>query len=370
MGAGALGNEVLKNLALVGVGRISIFDFDRIELTNLSRTVLFRQADVGTPKATVAASRTRELSVEPNCTVNGYDLDIVWELGDGYVRRLDLVLGCLDNVEVRLRIGEACYRFGVPYIDGGMRDLGGLVQFHMTGHGACMSCTVGETERLQARRRYSCSQVMREAAEQHLMATVQTTSALIAALISQEALKHLNGRPVPFGRFLIWNGDRNEFDNTALQRFGSCPVCQVPPSRGIRELSLSCQSTVNDLLAHAPEVRSFRLPVDYIIALKCNICGARKYIGKPAFRCRDSEMFCAECGSYLVTLERLQTLESTLEPELTAKQLTHFGIPPLAILFPAHDFQSSAYELTADAAEYPCLRSICHNGTSESYVCQ
>jgi molybdopterin-synthase adenylyltransferase len=357
MGAGALGNEVLKNLALVGVGKISIFDFDRIDVTNISRTVLFRHTDVGSPKAAVAASRTRDLSVNPHCSVDGYDLDIVWELGDGYLRRLDLVLGCLDNVEVRLRLGEACYRFGIPYIDGGMRGLGGLVQLHMTGQGACMSCTIGEAERLQAKRRYSCSQVMKAAIEQEAMATVQTTSALIAAVMCQETLKHLHGRPVPFGHFLIWSGDRTEFDNTSLQRFDSCPICQVQPPAGIRELPISCNSTVAELFACAPDVPSFRLPADYITALKCSSCGARQWIEKPAFRCKDTEMSCDVCNSYLVNLERRETIDHDMPSTLSTRQLSGFGVPPLAILFPTHDFQTAAYELSADAAAYPCLRS-------------
>ena len=59
VGAGALGNEVLKNLALVGIGHITLIDFDTIENSNLSRSVLFRAADSGKPKATVAAAMIR-----------------------------------------------------------------------------------------------------------------------------------------------------------------------------------------------------------------------------------------------------------------------------------------------------------------------
>lgn len=53
-GAGALGNEVLKNLGLVGVGNITIIDFDTVSITNLTRSVLFRESDVGLPKVEVA----------------------------------------------------------------------------------------------------------------------------------------------------------------------------------------------------------------------------------------------------------------------------------------------------------------------------
>ncbi|MDH4136846.1 MAG: ThiF family adenylyltransferase, partial [Anaerolineae bacterium] len=62
VGAGALGNEVLKNLALMGVGHLFIVDFDTIEAANLSRSVLFRPEDNGKKKAEVAARRIKELN--------------------------------------------------------------------------------------------------------------------------------------------------------------------------------------------------------------------------------------------------------------------------------------------------------------------
>src|SRR5437879_1836610 len=64
VGAGALGNEVLKNLALLGVGTTHVIDLDDVEPSNLSRSVLFRATDGGRPKAEVAAARAREINPE------------------------------------------------------------------------------------------------------------------------------------------------------------------------------------------------------------------------------------------------------------------------------------------------------------------
>ena len=60
IGAGALGNEVIKNLALMGVGYIFIVDFDKIEAANLSRSVLFREQDNNRSKAEVVATMTTQ----------------------------------------------------------------------------------------------------------------------------------------------------------------------------------------------------------------------------------------------------------------------------------------------------------------------
>src|SRR5215212_166323 len=64
VGAGALGNEVLKNLALLGVGTTLVIDLDTVEPSNLSRSVLFRAEDGGRPKAEAAAQRAREINPE------------------------------------------------------------------------------------------------------------------------------------------------------------------------------------------------------------------------------------------------------------------------------------------------------------------
>src|SRR3954452_14550562 len=61
IGAGALGNEIIKNLALLGIGNLFIADLDRIENSNLSRSILFRESDNGAFKAEVAARRAKEI---------------------------------------------------------------------------------------------------------------------------------------------------------------------------------------------------------------------------------------------------------------------------------------------------------------------
>ena len=61
IGASALGNEIIKNLAMLGVGNLFITDLDRIENSNLSRSILYREADNGLGKAEVAARGTRYL---------------------------------------------------------------------------------------------------------------------------------------------------------------------------------------------------------------------------------------------------------------------------------------------------------------------
>ena len=78
-GAGALGNEVLKNLAMLGVGNITVIDFDTVSITNLTRSVLFRESDVGLSKVKVA--RQRALEINPEIEIQAIHGDLEFDLG-------------------------------------------------------------------------------------------------------------------------------------------------------------------------------------------------------------------------------------------------------------------------------------------------
>ena len=97
VGAGAIGNELIKNLTLLGIGRILIYDMDSIENTNLTRSVLYRAKDVGRYKAEVAAERAKEMN--PDVKAKAFIANIIDDVGLGVFRRMDVVLGGLDNRE-------------------------------------------------------------------------------------------------------------------------------------------------------------------------------------------------------------------------------------------------------------------------------
>ncbi|HNJ43055.1 MAG TPA: ThiF family adenylyltransferase, partial [Acidobacteriota bacterium] len=142
IGAGALGNEALKNLALLGAGRLMVVDFDTISASNLSRTLLFRPEDVGRPKAELAAQRTRDLILEPTARIQSLNADLVWDIGLGLFRRMDVILGCVDNDEARLAINRAARSVGMPWINAGIYELAGSVTvFSGTDH-SCFECNI------------------------------------------------------------------------------------------------------------------------------------------------------------------------------------------------------------------------------------
>lgn len=334
IGAGALGNEVIKNLCLMGIGNLHIFDFDTVESSNLSRTVLFDKSSLGQPKAVVARDRARQLNIEQSATIRARHLDVVWELGGDYIRRMDLVLGCLDNLEARLAIGKLCYLYAIPFLDGGIRELGGRIQFHLTGSGACMDCTIGSGERSALRQRYSCLNVRKSYVPQSIVPTVQVSSAIVAAIMSQETVKVIHRRAVPFGSVISWFGETNDFDVLKLVKDPSCRTCSLPPPRPIVETGCAAGVTAAGLLAAVGADCSVVLPSAFVLGFSCSLCGREFVLRRPSHRCRDVELVCSGCDSgVFVELHTVDEISESTVGLIGDVSLSALGVGDGASLF-------------------------------------
>jgi len=201
VGAGALGNEVIKNLALLGVGHLTIVDRDRVETSNLCRSVLFRAGDEGRPKAECAAERAQELY--PELEVGVRVADVLADVGLGEFRRADVVVGALDNRSARVFVNEVCARLGRPWFDGGIEVLQGIVRGFSPPTTACYECTMSEADWQALDVRRSCSLLARRAAERGGTPTTPTMASVIGALQAQEVVKLLHGHEALLGRGLF-----------------------------------------------------------------------------------------------------------------------------------------------------------------------
>lgn len=315
VGAGALGNELLKNLALLGVGHILVIDFDTIEDSNLSRTVLFRTADAadGASKARVAATRIREMNPNPNAVVRAIHGNAVWELGHGVYRHVDLVLGCLDNLEARLALNLGCWRADKTWIDGGMWELSGSVAvYDASAVRACYECGMTPDRYRQAKQRYSCTN---ETVKTNILEgrepTTQTTSAVVAAIQSQEAVKLLHGLTSFAGRQLIFNGaphfylDGEFAPMTTIERTLN-PTCLCHGEdrfERVLELTEACaaQTTARQLLSRVElEMDWHDLHLElgriFVVEAVCSQCEQHQVLNRPLYQVRDIDTVCPTCA--------------------------------------------------------------------------
>ncbi|TXT55539.1 MAG: putative E1-like ubiquitin activating protein [Promethearchaeota archaeon] len=125
VGAGALGCEIAKDFALMGIGKIIIVDLDKVETSNLSRQMLFRPGDEGRPKAEVAAERLKEMN--PFLSVEYY-FDKLQNLPMDVYEEADVIIAALDNFNARLDLNKISLRVKKPMIEGGTVGFEGHVQ--------------------------------------------------------------------------------------------------------------------------------------------------------------------------------------------------------------------------------------------------
>jgi len=356
VGAGALGNETLKNLALLGVRWMLVVDQDDIAPSNLSRTVLFQPSDIGRRKAKVAAERTQALCRDNGGTVRPLDADLVWDIGLGVFRRVDVILGCVDNDEARLAINRAARAVGIPWINAGMHELTGSVTSFSGEAGACFECAVTPDQVADAQSRYdSCEQVRRRYLVEERLPTIQVTSALTSALQVQEALKVLHREPVNFGVRYVYNGITHGFHAIQLPydphclahgRLGSVVELPIGADASLRQ-------TLDVLEAHFGHGVTVHLDRRYIRRIGCRRCGRPLLVQRPAHRIYDDELVCADCpspGDFAISeaMPQVATADSYIEivtcftgdtfggvpmtDEDERRTLRQLGIPPLHIL--------------------------------------
>jgi molybdopterin/thiamine biosynthesis adenylyltransferase/DNA-binding transcriptional regulator YhcF (GntR family) len=346
VGAGALGNEVAKNLALMGVGHIYILDFDTIEAANLSRSVLFRDRDNGRPKAEVAAARLRELN--PDVHIQYLHGDVRTQVGLGVFRRMDAVIGCLDNREARLAVNRFCYWLDKPWVDGAIQELLGLVRVFAPGDGACFECTLTEQARREISLRYSCPLLAHANLLLGKVPTTPTIGSIIGGMQSQEALKLIHGLPVEAGSVTHYNGMTNQLHTT---KYVEQEDCESHWKYGeIIELPNRAEdTTAMDLLQIArgdlgPEA-ILELDQELVISLECLKCQVVEEVMSAISEVSFDAAHCPNCG--LVRQVHMTHLVTGEEPFLD-RTLASIGVPPLHIIRAHNGVEYRFYELTGD----------------------
>jgi molybdopterin/thiamine biosynthesis adenylyltransferase len=335
IGAGAIGNEVCKNLALLGVGHLSVWDRDRVEPHNLTRSVLFRDEDVGRDKAEVVARRAAAL--DPSVRVEGIVADVVDTLRPSRLAGFDLVLGCLDNFEARLRLNELCLIAGVDLVDGAIDARHASVELLPFSAGrrlGCYECGLPPSAYGRIAQRYSCGGLRRAGLAERRVPTTIVTSSMAGAMMVSWGLRM--GRPAPRGpgaapadgpRRLHIDAVDGRTRVSAIVRGDACPCCG--PLTGDALALLHWRA--GEPLAPGPAggALRLRLPEPVVFGARCAACGEDARAALPAGsrvrRHTTDATRCARCGEDAVGVDARDTatLSDLLEatggrpPELT-----------------------------------------------------
>lgn len=355
IGAGALGNELLKHLALLGVGHVLVCDFDEIEPSNLSRTILFRPGDEGASKARVAAARVREIN--PDVKIACLHGDVGNDVGLGVFRRMDVVLGAVDNIEARIAVNGACWRTGTPYVDGGTHSFEGQVRVFAAPDGPCYECvlTPEQYKRMSERVRCNLLTEMDPSMVEGKVATTPIASSIIAALEVHQAINLLHGMEPLRGKTIVFNGPtaetyvagyqpRDTEHHVHSEMPAPLEVMELPDAHS-RMTVRAFLDLLRTKLGHDVTVHFGR---NVVRALTCGPCDRRTDVLLPLTRLRGKHLACPTCGAER-EYEMFHTLDAGEVDE--SRTLRECGVPLLEVLF-AYDGENGVYvELTGDLEE-------------------
>jgi len=320
VGAGTLGNEVCKNLTLLGIGNITVIDNDVVEIGNLSRSVLMREEDVTTPpqyKSKVVAKRMKELYSKINVTP--IVADVVRQYGNCNYKKFNLVMMTVDNLEARIYINRYCHLWQVPLIDGGLDGLLCNIQVIVPPKTACYECNLGDSDYKRLSQKYSCSGLMKNAPDRKIPMVI-TSSAIAAGLMTQEAIKILHKiQPILSGKKAILDGTTNEFSILSIKRMENCSGHYELKPETLLTLNFSNKITLKELKSLIRREIDQDVLVYHDNAIiyfgKCNECGYSKNLFYQNININKINLVCDKCGAQMLPdiSGQLKNDEATLE---------------------------------------------------------
>jgi adenylyltransferase/sulfurtransferase len=212
VGAGGLGSPAAIYLAAAGVGHITIYDNDTVDLSNLQRQIAHYTADVGTGKAISTRDTLNKLN--PDVKVDAVQQRLEGEALDEEVKNADVVLDCSDNFSTRFAINQACVQQQTPLVSGAAIRFEGQVSVFTSGHNnsPCYNCLyTSDGEELQ-----NCA----------TNGVIAPITGIVGSIQALEAMKLIMGVGETLtGRLLLIDGLTMEINTMRLRKNAKCPTC-------------------------------------------------------------------------------------------------------------------------------------------------
>ena len=212
IGAGGLGSPAAIYLAAAGIGSITIYDDDVVELSNLQRQVAHHTPDIGTDK--VISTRETLNKLNPDVNVRAIKQRLSGEQLDLEVIRADVVLDCSDNFSTRFAINNACVNHQTALVSGAAIRFEGQVSVFTPGknNSPCYNCLYN-----------SDGEELQNCATNGVIAPI---TGIIGSIQALEAMKLIMGiGEILTGRLLLLDGLTMEWNTMKLKKNPVCPTC-------------------------------------------------------------------------------------------------------------------------------------------------
>lgn len=222
VGAGGLGSPAAMYLAAAGVGTLSIFDDDVVDLTNLQRQIAHDSTDIGLDK--VISTRNTLERINPEVRVLSNKARLQGEPLLEQVAAADVVLDCSDNFGTRFAINQACVQLATPLVSGAaIRFEGQVSVFNTASSGSpCYNCLYqNDGDELQ-----NCAR----------NGVIAPITGIVGSMQALEAMKLIIGIGESLaGRLWVLDGLSMEWQCLRLRKNLACPTCGEPKASAIKK---------------------------------------------------------------------------------------------------------------------------------------
>ncbi len=213
IGAGATGNELVKNLVLTGIGKIYLIDYDFIETSNLNRCVFFNEKTAEKKEYKVDIIKEASRILNPDVEIIAIKKELN-KIDKSLYRQCNVICSCLDNIEARIEANNYSYYYNTPFIDSGIDGHFGTIQavYSKVNEAACLQCGISGTDLDLMWKKFSCTgqEINSEDGETtRKIATIITTTAIIGGIQTQQVIKFILGID-HFKEKKIWNNEIGE----------------------------------------------------------------------------------------------------------------------------------------------------------------
>jgi adenylyltransferase/sulfurtransferase len=287
--------------------------------------------------------------------------NVLSDVGLGWFRWADVVVGALDNREARVFVNAASARVGRPWIDGGIGVLDGIVRGFAPPATACYECTMSRTDWEALSERKSCSLLARQAMEHGGTSTTPITASVIGAIQVQEVVKLLHGMESLQGRGYVYQGATH--DSYGVD-YPIKPDCvwheQQPPIEAAPDLS--SESTMEMIWTRAAKhlegIVAIDLSREIVDTATCPQCGTECRILRPAEAVTEDQIRCDRCGT-----ERVPAFchSITATSGLLQRTAAGIGLPQWDIVWARNSERSAGLELVGDRPDGKEARVVSDN---------
>lgn len=246
VGAGGLGTAALQYLAAAGVGHIGIVDFDKVELSNLQRQILYTVHDIGKLKVNVA--RERLLALNPHIEIAAFATALTAENVLEILQEYDVIIDATDNFAARYLINDACFHLKKPDVFACiLRFVGQCTVFTASKESPCYRCLFPTPP--PANLVLNCAEAGVLGALPGLLGSIQAIEALKMLLKIGSTLS---------GRFLTLDTLNFRWSECHLAQNSECLLCaKKTPFADLERPSFQCQSTIPEIsIATFKELRA------------------------------------------------------------------------------------------------------------------